>query len=96
MRYLKSLYSETSLIRTPLGPSPAYKTEPSYTSDDIAPYKCIYEYTVTLRSKVEGASNGTSLTVIGVLGGIVIMMTTFAIFKARKNTPAATEVYLLK
>ena len=35
-------------------------TEPSYTSDDIAPDGYIYEYTVTPRSNVEGASNGTS------------------------------------
>ena len=41
-------------------------TEPSYTSDDIAPDGYIYEYTVTPRSNVEGASNGTSLTVTGV------------------------------
>ena len=40
-------------------------TEPSYTSDDIAPDGYIYEYTVTPRSNVEGARNGTSLTVAG-------------------------------
>ena len=41
-------------------------TEPSYTSDDIAPDGYIYEYTVTPRSNVEGASNGTSRTVTGI------------------------------
>ena len=41
-------------------------TEPSYTSDDIAPHGYIYEYTVTPKSDVNGASNGTSLTVAGV------------------------------
>ena len=34
-------------------------TEPSYTSDDIAPRGYIYEYIVTPRSNVEGARNGT-------------------------------------
>ena len=34
-------------------------TEPSYTSDDIAPDGYIYEYIVTPRSNVEGARNGT-------------------------------------
>ena len=34
-------------------------TEPSYTSDDIAPDGYIYEYTITPRSNVEGARNGT-------------------------------------
>ena len=34
-------------------------TEPSYTSDDIAPDVYIYEYIVTPRSNVEGATNGT-------------------------------------
>ena len=38
----------------------------SYTNDDLLP-GYIYEYTVTPRSNVEGASNGTSLTVTGVL-----------------------------
>ena len=33
--------------------------ESSYTSDDIAPDGYIYEYTVTPRSNVEGATNGT-------------------------------------
>ena len=33
-------------------------TEPSYTSDDIAPHGYIYEYIVTPRSNVEGARNG--------------------------------------
>ena len=33
-------------------------TEPSYTSDDIALHGYIYEYTVTPRSNVKGASNG--------------------------------------
>ena len=41
-------------------------TEPSYTSDDIAPDGYIYEYTVTPRSNVEEAKNGTSLTVTGI------------------------------
>ena len=41
-------------------------TEPSYTSDDIAPDGYIYEYTVTPKSNVEGARNGTSLTVTGI------------------------------
>ena len=41
-------------------------TEPSYTSDDIAPDGYIYEYTVIPRSNVEGATNGTSLTVTGI------------------------------
>ena len=40
-------------------------TEPSYTSDDIAPQGYIYEYTVTPRSNVEGATNGISVTVTG-------------------------------
>ena len=40
-------------------------TEPSYTSDDIAPHGYIYEYTVTPRSNVEGARNGMSVTVSG-------------------------------
>ena len=40
-------------------------TEPSYTSDDMAPIGYVYEYTVTPRSNVEGASNGTSVTVTG-------------------------------
>ena len=40
-------------------------TEPSYTSDDMAASGYIYEYTVTPRSNVEGASNGTSVTVAG-------------------------------
>jgi hypothetical protein len=39
-------------------------TEPSYTSDDIMD-GYIYEYTVTPRSNVERASNGTSVTVGG-------------------------------
>ena len=34
-------------------------TEPSYTSDDIAPDGYMYEYIVTPRSNVEGARNGT-------------------------------------
>ena len=34
-------------------------TETSYTSDVIAPDGYIYEYIVTPRSNVEGASNGT-------------------------------------
>ena len=42
-------------------------TEPSYTSDDIALDGYIYEYTITPRSNVEGASNGTSQPVTGVL-----------------------------
>ena len=37
----------------------------SYTNDGLLP-GYIYEYTVTPRSNVEGASNGTSLTVIGI------------------------------
>ena len=41
-------------------------TEPSYTSDDIAPHGYIYEYTVTPRNNVNGARNGISLTVVGV------------------------------
>ena len=40
-------------------------TEPSYTSDDIAPHGYIYEYTVTPRSNVPEATNGTSVTVMG-------------------------------
>ena len=40
-------------------------TKSSYTSDDIAPDGYIYEYTVTPRSNVEGARNGTGLTVTG-------------------------------
>jgi hypothetical protein len=40
-------------------------TESSYTSDIIAPNGYIYEYTVTPRSNVEGASNGTANTVTG-------------------------------
>ena len=40
-------------------------TEPSYTSDNIASHGYIYEYTVTPRSNVEGARNGTSVTVSG-------------------------------
>ena len=40
-------------------------TEPSYTSDNITPHGYIYEYTVTPRSNVEGARNGTSVTVSG-------------------------------
>ena len=42
-------------------------TEPSYTSDDIAPDGYIYEYTVTPRSNVEGARNGTDETEAGML-----------------------------
>ena len=38
--------------------------ETSYTNDVLLP-GYIYEYTVTPRSNVEGASNGTSLTVTG-------------------------------
>ena len=38
--------------------------ETSYTNDVLLP-GYIYEYTVTPRSNVEGATNGTSLTVIG-------------------------------
>ena len=40
--------------------------ETSYTNDALLP-GYIYEYTVTPRSNVEGASNGISLTVSGVL-----------------------------
>ena len=40
-------------------------TEPSYTSADVAPHGFVYEYTVTPRSNVEGARNGTNWTVIG-------------------------------
>ena len=40
--------------------------ETSYTNDVLLP-GYIYEYTVTPRSNVEGARNGTSLTVSGVL-----------------------------
>ena len=47
-------------------------TEPSYTSDDIVPDGYIYEYTVTPRSNVEGARNGTSLTKMGVLIIVII------------------------
>ena len=50
-------------------------TEPSYTSDDIAPDGYIYEYTVTPRSNVEGASNGTSLTVTGVFYTLILTQT---------------------
>jgi hypothetical protein len=39
-------------------------TESSYTSDDLLD-GYIYEYTVTPRSNVEGASNGTSQTIKG-------------------------------
>ena len=42
-------------------------TEPSYTSDDIAPDGYIYEYIVTPRSNVEGASNGTNETIAGTI-----------------------------
>ena len=38
--------------------------ETSYTNDVLHP-GYIYEYTVTPRSNVEGASNGTNLTVTG-------------------------------
>ena len=41
-------------------------TESSYTSDDIAPHGYIYEYTVTPRSNVEDAENGTSAEVAGI------------------------------
>ena len=41
-------------------------TETSYTCDVIAPDGYIYEYTVTPRSNVEGALNGTSKTITGV------------------------------
>ena len=34
-------------------------TEPSYTSDDIAPDGYLYQYIVTPRSNVPGARNGT-------------------------------------
>ena len=37
----------------------------SYTNDALLP-GYIYEYTVTPRSNVEGAGNGTSLTVAGI------------------------------
>ena len=40
-------------------------TEPSYTSDDIASHGYVYEYTVTPRSNVEGATNGTSVNMSG-------------------------------
>ena len=40
--------------------------ETSYTNDALLP-GYIYEYTVTPRSNVEGASNGTNLTVTGLL-----------------------------
>ena len=40
--------------------------ETSYTNDVLLP-GYIYEYTVTPRSNVEGAQNGTGATVIGVL-----------------------------
>ena len=40
--------------------------ENSYTNDALHP-GYIYEYTVTPRSNVEGARNGTNLTVMGVL-----------------------------
>jgi hypothetical protein len=39
--------------------------EPSYTSDDIGPHGYIYEYTITPRSNMQGASNGTSVTIEG-------------------------------
>ena len=45
--------------------SDCFVTEPSYTSDYIAPHGYIYEYTITPRSNVEGASNGTSVNVTG-------------------------------
>ena len=48
-------------------------TEPSYTSDDIAPHGYIYEYSVTPRSNVEGAKNGTSVTVSGMVTSIVLV-----------------------
>ena len=38
--------------------------ETNYTNDSLLP-GYIYEYTVTPRSNVEGASNGTSLTITG-------------------------------
>ena len=34
-------------------------TEPSYTTEDIAPNGYVYEYSVIPRSNVEGARNGT-------------------------------------
>ena len=39
--------------------------EPSYTSEDITPQGYIYEYTVTPRSNVEGATNGATIAVTG-------------------------------
>ena len=34
-------------------------SEPSYTSDNIAPHGYIYQYAITPRSNVKGARNGT-------------------------------------
>ena len=57
--------------------------ETSYTNDALLP-GYIYKYTVTPRSNVEGATNGTSLTVTGVchivysiLPGIIICSCTY-------------------
>ena len=62
-------------------------TEPSYTSDDIAPDGYIYEYTVTPRSNVEGARNGTSLTVTGVFcGAPKVVFNNPMIYNSEKDT----------
>ena len=49
--------------------------ETSYTSDDLQP-GYIYEYTVTPRSNVEGAQNGTCKTVTGVskMVGVLLLI----------------------
>ena len=60
--YCVDVYNITC-VRRDLIISDCNVTEPSYTSDDMAPNGYIYEYTVTPRSNVEGASNGTSVTV---------------------------------
>ena len=54
--------------------------ETSYTSDDLQP-GYIYEYTVTPRSNVEGAQNGTCKTVTGVskmVGVLLLILITIA------------------
>ena len=62
--YCVEVYNITCGRSLLIGECDVMKT--SYTNDALQP-GYIYEYTVTPRSNVEGARNGTSLTVSGVL-----------------------------
>ena len=46
--------------------------ETSNSTNDALQLGYIYEYTVTSRSNVEGATNGTSVTVIGMCWGAFV------------------------